>query len=81
MNPAPTTLAKKNVCDSMTSRMLKEIPDEATLRQLQTGLKCAIDISYQFVETGVHAPVITIWDSMTPAQETILDLILAEYIW
>lgn len=61
--------------------MLTQIPDEATLRQLQVGLKCAIDISYQFVETGVHAPVITIWDSMSPAQETILDLILAEYLW
>jgi hypothetical protein len=65
----------------VTSRRLIREPDPAIVGQIQTGLKCRIDISYQFVETGVMAPVITISDSLTPAQETLLDLILADYIY
>jgi len=65
----------------VTSRVLTEIPDANKLEQIRDTIKVGNDISYQFIEQGVHAPVITFWRKLSPEQELLLDLILANYLY
>jgi hypothetical protein len=65
----------------VTSRVLTEIPDANRLEQIRTSIGVSSEISYQFIEQGVHAPVITFWRKLGPEQELLLDLILANYLY